>query len=175
VFHIGRSTYKDIQDITRSLQIATQVFPRKWRKALHDAGDIAHKYYGRQFKSMGSEFGGKWKELAPGTQKDRKRKGYRPRRPILVRRGWLRATMISKRSANAKRVVTNRGIVMKSTLRTKSGLNMYSLHQKGGGKLPARKISREGQPPFISRAGWEEIRTRFVGMFFEIRREMERA
>lgn len=172
-FSIGNRTYEDVQRVMGALNIATQAFPRKWRKALDDAGDIAQKYFGRQFATQGSEFGTPWRELAEGTQKDRKRKGYKASRPILVRRGWLRASLVSKTSTNAKRLITQKGIVLKSMLKTKSGLNMYSLHQTGGKHLPARKMTAEGEPPFLSKAGWKEIETRFLGMFFEIRREME--
>ena len=173
-FWVGRSSFSDAKKLTSSLELALRNFPAKWEKALNDAGDIAQKYLARQFKDQGGEFGSKWAPLAPGTKKQRAKAGYKPSGPILVRRGWLRASVISKTSANAKREVTHRGITLYSTLKTKSGLNLYSLHQKGTKRMPAREIHKEGDPPFISQRGWNEIKTRFVGMFVEIRREMER-
>jgi len=167
---IGQSVYKDIDRVRKAMEYANRVFPSKWKKALDDAGDIAQKYFGRQFATEGSEFGTKWQDLAPSTQKDRKRKGYKPAHPILVRRGWLRASVVKKTSANHKREVTIGGIKMMSTLKTKSGLNLLMLHQDGGTKLPARKIYGE---KWISEAGWSEIKTRFMGMFLEIRIGME--
>lgn len=173
-FSLGRSGFRDIKHISNALERSLKKFPGLWIKALHDAGDIVHKYFDIQFKKSGTEFGSKWEKLSEATQINRRRKGYKPAGPILVRRGWLRASVASKTSANAKRVVNRKGIVMYSTLKTKSGLNMLALHHGGGKYLPKRKIYKEGDPPFISARGWKEIKIRFIGMFVEVRREMEK-
>jgi len=173
-FSIGPRTYGDIDNLLAALKEADKSFPGKWGKTLGDSADIALKYMLRQFGTAGAEFGTPWKQLAPATQEDRRRKGYKPKRPILVRRGWLRASLTSKTSANIVIKISSRGIIMMSVLKTKTGHNLFELHQKGGGKLPPRKMTKEGSPPFISEKGWKEIETRMVGMFFEIRREMER-
>lgn len=174
VFQIGASTYKDIKALRKALQRGEKVFPEKWKKALDDAGDIAQKFLSHQFDKEGKEFGTPWRPLALSTQKDRARKGYKPEHPILVRRGWLRASIIHKRSAHHKRVITNTGIIMTSGVKTKSGLNLFELHQEGTRKIPARRMIKTGGPLFISERGWREIKTRFLGMFYEIRREMEK-
>lgn len=170
---IGASTYQGIEHLRQALERGSSMFPALWKKALDDAADIAQKFLGRQFATAGHEFGTAWPVLAKSTQADRKRKGYKPARPILVRRGWLRASVIDKRSANHQRTVTLHGITLSSSLKTKSGLNLVTLHQEGTAKMPARKIFKEGQPPFISQRGWEEIKIRFIGAFIELRREME--
>jgi len=160
--------------VSKNLERAFKKFPSLWKKALNDAGDIALKYYDKQFKSEGAAFGSKWKRLSESTKADRVRKGYKPSGPILVRRGWLRASVASKTSAHAKRVVNRKGIVMYSTLKTKSGLNLLALHQEGGKNRPQRKIYKDGDPPFISTKGWKEIKVRFIGMFVQIRRGLEK-
>jgi len=173
IFSLGNKNYRKARELTADLRKMLDKFPHKWIKALDDAGDIAQKFLDLQFYEEGYEFETHWRSLALATQKDRARKGYRPEHPVLVRRGWLRASVVSKTSKNAKRVTSHRGIVLYSTLQTKSGLNMVKLHQKGGKYLPARKIYKEGNPPFISERGWKEIKVRFTGMFYEIRRELE--
>ena len=174
-FSLSQASFREMERLQKALNLALSMFPALWRKALNDAGDIAHKYYDRQFKSEGAEFGTKWKDLAASTQRQRQKKGYKPAHPILVRRGYLRASVASKTSANARRTVTAQGIVMASTLKTKSGLNLLALHQAGGKHLPKRQIYKAGEPPFISQRGWKEIKLRFLGMFIEIRRAMEGA
>jgi len=168
---IGSSTFSDIRQLRQTLKHAKKRFPRLWLKALDDVADIAQKYFARQFSTEGGEFGKRWAPLAPGTNEDRVRKGYRPAHPILVRRGWLRASVISKSSAHHKRSITIRGIKMWSSLKTKSGHNLLMIHEQGGEHLPRREIRKPDT--FISRRGWQEIRTRFVGMFVQLRREME--
>lgn len=174
-FRIGKAGFHDMQHLVQALELTQRQFPELWIKALNDVGDIAHKYFGRQFASEGGEFGEKWAALKQRTQEDRKRRGYKPAHPILVRRGYLRASLTSKTSAYAQRTVTIRGIEMKSTLTTKTGnYNLFEKHQSGAGRIPARKMSAEGDPPFLSKSGWKEIQTRFLGMFFELRLAMER-
>ena len=169
---IGQASFQGVEQLRQALERAGAMFPTLWKKALDDAADIAQKFLGRQFATAGREFGAAWSPLAKSTQADRKRKGYKPSRPILVRRGWLRASVIEKRSANHQRTVTLHGVTLASSLKTKSGLNLLMLHQAGTAKMPARKIFKEGQPPFISQRGWEEIKIRFMGAFVELRREM---
>ncbi len=171
-FSIGRQGFKDMDKLINSMSRATSAFPRKMEKAMHDAGDIAQKHIARNFASHGSEFGNSWKPLHPLTQKDRKKKGFKPSRPILVRRGWLRASLTSKTSANAKREISSRGIKMYSTLKVKGGDNLFEIHQRGLGRVPARKMVREGSPPWVSASAWKEIEARFLGAFLEVRREM---
>ena len=171
MFSIGRSTYRDLEKMRKAIKIMSKSFDRYWLKALDDVADIAQKYFMRQFASHGGEFGTPWKPLAPSTQKNRQKAGYTPSRPILVRRGWLRASVVSKTSAKHRRVITIRGIKLYSTLKTKSGHNLLLIHQLGTAKIPARQIYKRGE--WISKRGWNEIRLRFMGMFFEIRREME--
>jgi len=167
---VGREVFSSIQRWQRGLQNVQREFDPKWIKALNDAGDIAHKYFDRQFDSQGGEFGRPWRQLAPSTQRDRMRRGYRPARPILVRRGWLRASVASKTSAHARRTVNRNGITLWSTLTTKTGgHNLYEIHHRGTSKIPARPIHNES-PPWISTAGWSEIEARFMGMFVELRR-----
>lgn len=173
MFQIANSTFGDIKKMTKAIAMATAAFPSLWEKALNDSGDIALKYFGRQFKSEGAEMTAKWKPLSPGTIKSRKRKGYKPG-PVLVRRGWLRASMTSKTSASAQRKVSKTGITMWSTLKTKGGgHNLAEIHHRGTRTIPARPIYRESSPPFISQKGWDEIGVRLTGMFLELRRMME--
>lgn len=174
MFSIGRSTYRDLRQLQRALGTAQREFPALWIKALNDAADIALKYFLRQFHSQGAEFGQRWQPLKSATMKDRQRKGYKPAQPILVRRGWLRASVTSKTSTNAKREVTQGGIKLYSTLKTKSGHNLLMIHHSGvpSRKIPPRPIYKEGM--WISETGWNEIKTRFLGMFIELRRKMER-
>lgn len=174
MFRLGASTFKDLATLRKAVNIAKDRFPALWRKALEDAGDIALKYLGRQFVTEGKEFGTPWPSLKKATEADRKRKGYKPSHPILVRRGWLRASVISKTSANHRRIVTDKGIVMESTLKTKGGYSLFLIHHEGTSRIPARRIISQS-PPFISQRGWREIQARFAGMFIELRREMENA
>ena len=174
LFAIGRSTYRDLRQMRRAIGTAQRDFPKLWLKALNDAANIALKYFLRQFASQGAEFGQRWQPLKTATMKDRQRKGYKPAQPILVRRGWLRASVTSKTSANAKREVTQQGIKLYSTLKTKGGHNLLMIHQEGAPSrnIPPRPVFKEGM--WISEAGWNEIKTRFMGMFVELRRKMER-
>lgn len=174
LFSIGESTFQDMETLKKSINLMTTRFPDLWKKSLNDIGDIVHKFMDRQFKSEGAEFGTPWAKLAPGTQRQRQKKGFNSAGPILVRRGWLRASVASKTSAKARRTVSRSGIVMWSSLKTKTGLNLLDLHQGGGKHLPKRPIFKEGDPPFVSARAWNEIQLRFLGMFIEIRREMER-
>ena len=169
---LGTTHNRTLTQWQTNLTQMRRAFPRLWVKALNDSGDIAHKYYDRQFANQGAEFGSPWKALAARTQIDRVRHGYRPSRPILVRRGWLRASVASKSSAHAQRSVNMQGITMWSSVPAR-GHNLLDIHQHGTNRIPARPIYREGTPPYISQRGWNEIQARLTGMFVELRRMVE--
>lgn len=174
MFYIGKSTFRDLRQLKQALNKAEKRLPVLQLKAMNDIADIARKHFQNQFGTEGAAFSTKWAQLAKSTRADRKRRGYKPARPILVRRGWLRASVVSKTSAKHKAVISETQITLSSILKTKNGkYNLLELHQKGTKKMPARKIFREGTPPFISAAGWKEVEARFTGMFIELRREME--
>lgn len=171
MFSVGKSTYSDLNKLDAAVKQMKNCFDKKLLKAFDDITDIAQKYLMRQFASHGSEFGTPWAPLKKSTQKNRQRKGYKPSRPILVRRGWLRASIVSKTSANHRREITVKGIKLYSVLKVKGGHNLFFIHHEGTKTIPARQIYKRGE--WISKRGWGEIRLRLIGMFFEIRREME--
>lgn len=172
LFKIGEASFNGVRELQQALDRGRNAFSSLWLKALRDCADIAQKYYGRQFARHGQEFGTPWRALRPSTKADRARHGYKPDHPILVRRGWLRASIVSKTSHHHKREITVNGIKMYSLLTTKDGrFNMMEIHQKGSKRLPARKIYLES---WISKAGWDEIKARLTGMFIELRRVMEK-
>ena len=160
VFSIGKNAFDDINKLQKALNKQKKIFPTKWDKALFDAADIARKFFERNFGTRGAEFGNKWKSLAKSTQKDRKRKGFKATRPILVRRGRLSASVVDKRSAGHVQTISRTGIMLQSRA-TVNGRNLFTIHQKGTKRIPARKMVKEGTPPFISKRGWEEIRCAF--------------
>ncbi len=172
MFSIGRQFFKDMEEMVSAINYANKKFPPKLEKAMNDIADIAIKHIEINYNSEGKYFGKPWKPLKKSTQAQRLRKGYNPTTPILVRRGRLRASVVSKNSVNHRRIVTKKGISVRSAAKTKSGLNLFDIHQKGTRRIPARKIVREGNPPWINDQGWKEIQTRLVGMFLEVRREM---
>lgn len=173
-FSIGPGAKKDIAKIKRVLEKAQSEFPKLWLKTLNDSADIARKHLLINFNSQGGAFGAKWPKLKLATQLDRKRKGFKPTRPILVRRGRLRASIVDKRSAGHRQRITQSGITLASAV-TVGGHNLFNIHQKGTRVIPARKMVRDGSPPWVSTRAWNEIRLRMVGMFVELRRAMEKA
>jgi len=76
--------------------------------------------------TQGGRIYGTWKPLAASTRKDRKRKGFSPNRPILVRTGKLKKGFVTK-SGRKDAEMTNE-------------VKYMATHQQGTRKVPQRQI-----------------------------------
>lgn len=173
IFQVGQSAFRDVESLESAISKARRDFPSMWKKALHDSADIPRKHLANNFEKSGAKFSQQWTELALSTQKQRLKKGYKPQKPILVRRGWLRASVTNKNSKNHKQEINENGITLYSTLTIQGGHNLFDIHQHGTKKIPARPMSNKGNPQFIDNQGWKEIEARLTGLFLELRERME--
>lgn len=105
---------------------------KKFIKSIDNFSDPLSKFGGDYLKQIEKNFdqGGRlfglWKPLADKTKKDRKRKGFKPARPILIRTGELLKSFGFQ--------------VKKKELKVFSDDPKAVYHQFGTKKMPQRKV-----------------------------------
>ena len=78
-----------------------------------------------------------WAPLAPSTQAERRRLGYGPARPILVRSGALRAHVLAATKAAR---ITRTGNTVRLVVDPRPGMPKYAWLALGTSRMPARPM-----------------------------------
>ena len=102
--------------------------------------DGVRQAFQENFTRQGSG-AGRWPGLAPSTVRDRRRLGFGGERPILVRRGNLRAGYIDRGSPDHHERIWQSPVGL--TIESGSADERIALlHERGTSRMPARSVSR---------------------------------
>lgn len=151
----------DFQGIYRLVARVTRGYSTEsassWARS--EAHNIARSFFSQNFSTEGKRLGKKWQPLSSRTQADRRRAGYGPTGPMLVRRGSLKnIVLVSKPNirSNVDNVTTTWGEINDVK---------YLANQTGSSKnLPARPMiaANKGDMDTLTKSLRAHIRRRMM-------------
>jgi hypothetical protein len=103
--------------------------------ALRAALPVLEQAFGGNFTRQGAR--APWAALAPSTQQERRRLGYGPARPILVRTGGLRGHVLA---ATRRATITKSGSTVRLVVDPRPGMPKYAWLAGGTSRMPARPM-----------------------------------